>query len=176
MFKLAITTALAVGLGIAGASTGHAAAAAPAAGLRAALTPVDTVQLAQFIDKRVRVGPRGGAVSRTTVVGPGGGVARRTTIVGPGGGVARRTTVVGPGGGRVIRGGVVGRPAFVRTYRPWARRPYFGTVLGGVALGTILTVAAVGAAPAYAPHPDTCWYWADPSMTRGYWDYCDIPY
>ena len=57
----------------------------------------------------------------------------------------------------------------VRPYRKWNRRPYYGTVIGGVALGTILGAAAYSAA---APAPSTCWYWADPSMTRGYWDYC----
>ena len=57
----------------------------------------------------------------------------------------------------------------VRPYRKWNRRPYYGTVIGGVALGTILGAAAYSAA---APAPNTCWYWADPSMTRGYWDYC----
>jgi len=24
----------------------------------------------------------------------------------------------------------------------------------------------------YAPQPNLCWYWADPYMIRGYWDYC----
>ena len=57
----------------------------------------------------------------------------------------------------------------VRPYRKWNKRPYYGTVIGGVALGTILGAAAYSAA---APAPGTCWYWADPSMTRGYWDYC----
>jgi hypothetical protein len=78
----------------------------------------------------------------------------------------------------VYRGGygVVGRPgiyrgAYVRGYRPWYRRPYFGTIVGGIALGTIITAAAIGVPPA-APAPDLCWYWADPSQTTGYWDYC----
>jgi hypothetical protein len=173
MFKVAITAALALVLGAAAVSTGHAAAAASTAGVRAALAPIDAVQLAQVIDKRVRVGPRGGVARSTTVVGPRGGVARRTTVIGPRGRVLGGTTVVGPRGGVYRRGAVVGRPAFVRAYRPWVRRPYFGTVLGGIALGSILTVAAVGVAPAYAPAPDTCWYWADPSLTTGYWDYCD---
>ena len=57
----------------------------------------------------------------------------------------------------------------VRPYRKWNRRPYYGTVIGGVALGTIVGAAAYSAV---APAPNTCWYWADPSMTRGYWDYC----
>jgi hypothetical protein len=183
MFKVVIATALALGLGVATVTTGNAAALAPTAGVRAALAPIDTVELAQFVDKRVRVGPRGGAVGPTTVVGPRGAVGRttvvgprgavgRTTVVGPRGAVGR-ATVVGPRGGFVGGRTVVGRPAYVRSYRPWSRRPYFGTILGGIALGSILTVAAVGVAPAYAPAPDTCWYWADPSMTRGYWDYCD---
>ena len=53
----------------------------------------------------------------------------------------------------------------VRPYRPFYRRPWFGTVVGGVALGTIATVAVVGAAPAAAPAPDLCWYWADAGMS-----------
>jgi hypothetical protein len=159
MFKVAMTAAFALGMGLAGISTGHAGAAAPGAGVLGALESIDMVEQAQFVDKRVRVGPRGGVAARTTVVGPRGGVARRTTVVAP---------------GRVVRGGavVVGRPAYVRAYRPWVRRPYFGTVVGGIALGTILTATAIGVAPAYAPGPGTCWYWADPSMTQGYWDYC----
>jgi hypothetical protein len=36
--------------------------------------------------------------------------------------------------------------------RPWNRRPYYGTVIGGVALGTILGAAAYSAA---APAPST---------------------
>jgi hypothetical protein len=44
-------------------------------------------------------------------------------------------------------------------------------VIAGVALGTILTAAAIGAPPP-PPAPNLCWYWADPSLTRGYWDYC----
>ena len=74
------------------------------------------------------------------------------------------------------RGPVVVRPGIVRPvprpyYRRWVRRPYFGTVIAGVALGTILTAAAIGAAPP-PPAPNLCWYWADPSLSRGYWDYC----
>ena len=57
----------------------------------------------------------------------------------------------------------------VRPYRKWNKSPYYGTVIGGVALGTILGAAAYSAV---APAPNTCWYWADPTMTRGYWDYC----
>lgn len=55
-----------------------------------------------------------------------------------------------------------------RPYRAWVRRPYYGTYVAGVALGTILAVTSVPVAPA----PNLCWYWANPAMTRGYWDYC----
>ena len=55
--------------------------------------------------------------------------------------------------------------------RPWVRRPYYGRIVAGVALGTIITVAAVGLIPR-RPAPDLCWYSADPYRNRGYWDYC----
>jgi hypothetical protein len=55
--------------------------------------------------------------------------------------------------------------------RPWVRRPYYGRIIAGVALGTIITVAAVGLIPS-RPAPNLCWYWADPYHYRGYWDYC----
>jgi hypothetical protein len=57
----------------------------------------------------------------------------------------------------------------VRPYRHWNKRPYYGTIIGGVAIGTILGAAAYSAV---APAPNLCWYWADPAQTRGYWDYC----
>ena len=56
-------------------------------------------------------------------------------------------------------------------YRPWYRRPYYGTIIGGIALGSIIGVTAYGFAPA-RPRPDMCWYWADEIQSRGYWDYC----
>ncbi|HJU31137.1 MAG TPA: hypothetical protein VJ740_06780 [Hyphomicrobiaceae bacterium] len=65
--------------------------------------------------------------------------------------------------------GWVGRPYWFG--RPWVRRPYYGTIVAGVALGTLITVAAVGYVPR-RPAPDLCWYWADPYGERGYWDYC----
>ena len=72
-----------------------------------------------------------------------------------------------PGGGRRFVGP---RRGFVYS-RPWVRRPYYGRVVAGVVLGTIVTVAAVGMIPR-RPAPDLCWYWADPYRNRGYWDYC----
>jgi hypothetical protein len=67
------------------------------------------------------------------------------------------------------RPGWGGRPYWYG--RPWVARPYYGTIVAGVALGTLVTVAAIGAVPP-RPHPDLCWYWADPYGYRGYWDYC----
>ena len=69
-------------------------------------------------------------------------------------------------GGAVYRGGGPGWG-----YRPWYRRPYYGTIIGGIALGTIIGVTAYGLAPP-RPRPDMCWYWADELQSRGYWDYC----
>ncbi len=55
--------------------------------------------------------------------------------------------------------------------RGWSRRPYYGEFFGGIVLGSILAANGVGIVP-YAPDPSLCWYWADPYMYRGYWDYC----
>ena len=55
--------------------------------------------------------------------------------------------------------------------RNWSNRPYYGDFIGGVILGSILAATGVGVVP-YAPEPNLCWYWADPYMYRGYWDYC----
>jgi hypothetical protein len=62
-----------------------------------------------------------------------------------------------------------GRPYWYA--RPWGYRPYYGRVIAGVALGTIIGVAVVGAVPP-RPAPDLCWYWVDRYRDRGYWDYC----
>jgi hypothetical protein len=61
-----------------------------------------------------------------------------------------------------------------RPVRGWASRPYYGTVVGGVALGTMIAVATAGAVPA-APAPNMCWFWADQAQINGYWDYCTPP-
>jgi hypothetical protein len=62
----------------------------------------------------------------------------------------------------------VNKNVVVRPYKAWVRKPYYGTWVAGVALGTILAVSAIPPAPA----PNVCWYWANPAHTRGYWDYC----
>lgn len=58
-------------------------------------------------------------------------------------------------------------PARVRV-RGWYRRPYYGRVVAGVALGTIIA-ASIAPAP---PSSEVCWYWTNSSQTKGYWDYC----
>lgn len=68
--------------------------------------------------------------------------------------------------------GYYGRPYWA--VRPWYARPYFGTIVAGVALGTIVTVAAIGYVPP-RPAANLCWYWADPDGVQGYWDYCGAP-
>jgi hypothetical protein len=55
--------------------------------------------------------------------------------------------------------------------RGWRHRPYYGTAIAGVALGTIIGVTAVGVAPP-PPAGNLCWYWTNPAKNRGYWDYC----
>lgn len=63
----------------------------------------------------------------------------------------------------------------VRPVRVWAPRPYYGTIIGGIALGTIIVASAAGTAPA-APGPNMCWFWVDSAQVQGYWDYCTPPY
>ena len=55
--------------------------------------------------------------------------------------------------------------------RNWNHRNYYGQFIGGVVLGSIPAASGAGIVP-YAPQPNLCWYWADPYMIRGYWDYC----
>jgi len=59
----------------------------------------------------------------------------------------------------------------VRPVRVWRRKPYYGNIFAGVALGTLIGVAIAGTAPV-APAPNLCWYWTSPAMVQGYWDYC----
>ncbi|WP_431016418.1 hypothetical protein [Bradyrhizobium pachyrhizi] len=64
---------------------------------------------------------------------------------------------------------VVARPV-----RGWAPRPYYGTIVGGIALGTVIAATTVGVAPA-PPATNMCWFWSDSGMSQGYWDYCVAP-
>jgi hypothetical protein len=60
---------------------------------------------------------------------------------------------------------------YVRGVRPWVSRPWFGTAVAGVTLGTIIAVSAVPPVPA----DNLCWYWVDTFENRGYWDWCVPP-
>ena len=63
------------------------------------------------------------------------------------------------------------RPGNRPIVRPWRARPYYGRIVAGVVLGTVIAVAAAGIPPA-PPSADLCWYWSNSKQTRGYWDYC----
>src|SRR5487761_2432482 len=63
----------------------------------------------------------------------------------------------------------------VRPVRAWGARPYYGTIVGGVALGSLIVASSMGVAP-IAPAPNMCWFWTDSSQMSGYWDYCQAPY
>jgi hypothetical protein len=150
-------------LGIATVTASQAVAATPAGAAMQAATDRAGVE---FSDVSAQRFARRGFARRSVVVRRGGGVAVRRGAVafGPRGAVGvRRAAVVGPRGNVAVRRTVVARP-----YRPWVRRAYYGTVIGGVALGTLIAASAVPAAPA----PNLCWYWADQAQTQGYWDYC----
>ncbi len=177
MAKRLIISILALGLAVPAAGTAAVAPSAPSSSV--APSAPQAIQLAQqgpgVPHVGARVPGRPAVVGRPGLVGPGVGhpvghvgVGR---VVGPA--VVGRPIVAPRMIGRPV---VVGGPVFVRAYRPFYRRPWFGTVVGGIALGTFLTVAAVGVAPAAPPAPGLCWYWADPSLTQGYWDYCTAPY
>jgi len=47
--------------------------------------------------------------------------------------------------------------------------------VGGVALGTMIAVTAMGTVPA-VPAPNMCWFRVDAVQTSGYWDYCQASY
>jgi hypothetical protein len=79
--------------------------------------------------------------------------------------VAARRTHVAVGKRRAV---AAGTSVIVRPVRPLVRQPYYGTVFDGVTLGSVIAAATVPKAPSF----DVCWYWANSSKTRGYWDYC----
>jgi hypothetical protein len=111
---------------------------------------------------------RGGVVAR----GPRGGVvaAGRTTVARPVPVVGRPVQPIA----RPVR--PVGRPIVVA---PGWRRPaaYWwrpGTALAaGAAVGFVTATAAAAYAGA-PPAPNYCWYYTDPSRTKGFWDVCPV--
>jgi hypothetical protein len=141
------------------------AAAMPVTTARTLAVSSDQSPLGDIILVRAR---GAAAAGRSTVAhGHRGAGAQRTTVAHGhrGGGVHRHTAVNG-------RHGVAARHAVVvRPVRPWVRRPYYGRIVAGVALGTVIVAATVAVVPV-APAPDLCWYWADAAQIQGYWDYC----
>jgi hypothetical protein len=119
-------------------------------------------------------GPNGGAAYRgpyggAAVRGPAGGAAVRgpygaAAVRGPYGGAAVR----GPYGAAAVRAPYPGGAVYVRGVRPWTPAPYYGAVVAGVAIGTIIAATA----PPPAPSPQLCWFWSSPAQNQGYWDYC----
>lgn len=122
-------------------------------GLQQAFDPVGMGR-AEWTRELQRGVGRGANVGRRTAVGRPTAVTRRATVNRANVNV-RRTNV-----------NVVRRPV-----RVWAPRPYYGRVVGGVALGAIIVAAAASVPPA-APAPGLCWFWSDATQTQGYWDYC----
>jgi hypothetical protein len=117
-------------------------------------------------------GGRGGGAARA-----GGGrahVARASGSAGRGNVNTRRNTNVNKrtnvNVNKRTNVNVVGR----RPVRGWVARPYYGTIIGGVALGTMIAVSAAGTVPV-APAENMCWFWADSAQVNGYWDYCVAP-
>lgn len=68
-------------------------------------------------------------------------------------GGGRRPVAIGPG---------------FRPVNPWWRPG--GAVAAGAALGFIAASAATWAGP--PPGPTYCWFYTDPSRTKGFWDIC----
>ena len=103
-------------------------------------------------------GAKGTAGAKGGTVGKGGG-----GTVGVGGGKG----AVGAG----AKGGAVNVNVHGTSVRPWVQRPYFGTVVGGVALGSVIAATAAPTPPA----ENLCWIWTSAEQTQGYWDYCTPP-
>jgi hypothetical protein len=58
--------------------------------------------------------------------------------------------------------------AVARPVRPWFPQPYYGAIIAGVTLGTVVAANTVPPSPSF----DLCWYWSNTAKTRGYWDFC----
>jgi hypothetical protein len=71
---------------------------------------------------------------------------------------------------------VVHKTVVHRPYRAWVHRPYYGAVIAGVTLGTVIAVSTPRVVPVLTvANPNLCWYWSDPAEINGYWDYCAPP-
>ena len=188
------TTALAAAFVLAGGglflpTAAGAAVFAPAQGVMRdqAGSAIIQVQRTQGQQRAVRPNARPNlraspnrAVRQRQISRPGGAVGRPARVVRPGHtvGPARGFS---PGRAAVVhRRGF--RPAGYRRWHPrhlvvrrWYHRPYYGRVIGGIAIGTILAASAYYVYAAEPPAPGLCWFWADEEETQGYWDYCVDP-
>ena len=108
--------------------------------------------------------------------------AIRSGNIRPGGQIVRPGRTISPNRAAIVhRRGF--RPQGFRRWHPrhlvyhrWSYRPYYGRIIGGVALGTLLAASAYYAYASEPPAPGLCWFWADPDEIQGYWDYCVDPY
>jgi hypothetical protein len=155
--------ALVLALGIVSLLRGTNAMVAPPAGLRPALTTIETAALRRDVRVTRHVAVRHRGVIRTRHVAVRHrGVAVRT--IRHRGVAARRTHVaVGRRGAVAMKSTPVVRPV-----RPWVPQPYYGAVFDGVTLGAVIAANAVPTSRSI----DVCWYWSNSSKTRGYWDFC----
>lgn len=62
----------------------------------------------------------------------------------------------------------IGTTFVLKPYRPWVQQSYYGKVVSGVTLGTIVGVTSTPVPPS----TKVCWFWATSSHTQGYWDLC----
>ncbi len=173
-----LTVLLAVGLAFL-VSAGSDAMVAPSVALRSAATSPAITETAA-LRKGDKFGTRRGAArtrhaavrhrgvaakSRQAAVKHPGAAARTRHAAVKHRSVAPRRTQVAVGKGGP---GAAGTPVVVRPVRPWVRQPYYGTIMDGVPLGTVIAANTVPPAPSF----DLCWYWSNTPKTRGYWDYC----
>ena len=120
--------------------------------------------------------------------GKGKGKGKGGHARGGGGGGNNKMVVRGPHGGKAVvskgqKNTVVKRDTYVnKTYvnKRWSScvpcavgtaSPITAISSPAWRLGRCSAVGAVGIAP-IAPASDLCWYWSDPAMINGYWDYC----
>ena len=173
-----LTVLLAVGLAFL-VSAGSDAMVAPSVDLRSAATSRAITETAA-LRRGGKVGTRRGAVrtrhaavrhrgvavkSQQAAVKHPGAAARTRHAAVKHRSVAPRRTQVAVGKGAA---GAVRTPVVVRPVRPWIRQPYYGTIIDGVPIGTVVAANAVPTAPSF----DLCWYWSNTPKTRGYWDFC----
>ena len=153
-----------VGGGGGGGGQAFATAGGGMAGMAAGMTGGTGKQVAGKGAKGKQAAGTGGMGKQTA--GKGGKGKQATGKGGKAGGMGKDIAKKGGGAGGTVGVGPGNRPV-----RPWIQRPYYGTIIGGVALGALLAATAYGVIPT-APADGLCWFWADDNLVQGYWDYC----